>query len=55
MADEELGHVSMDFAWKDDSRLSVRMAATNEPFYKNLKGFGSAQKSHCILHAKNVK
>jgi CubicO group peptidase (beta-lactamase class C family) len=45
MVDEELGHVSMDFAWKDDSRLSVRMAATNEPFYKNLKGFGSAQKN----------
>ncbi len=44
MEDEELGHVNMDFAWKDDSRLSVRMAASNEPYYKRLKGFGSAHK-----------
>lgn len=47
MVDEELGHVNMDFAWKDDERLSVRMAATNEPYYKCLKGFGSAHKK-CI-------
>lgn len=44
MVDEELGHVNMDFAWKDDERLSVRMAATNEPYYRSLKGFGSAYK-----------
>jgi len=44
MTDEEMGHVNMDFAWKDDNRLSVRMAATNEPYYKCLKGFGSAHK-----------
>lgn len=55
MVDEELGHVSLDFAWKDENRLSVRMASTNEPFYATLKGFGSAQKKHCILQTKNVK
>jgi CubicO group peptidase (beta-lactamase class C family) len=42
MVDEELGHVCMDFAWKDDKRLSVRCVSTNEPYYQCLKGFGSA-------------
>lgn len=43
VTDEEQGHVSMDFAWKDD-RLSVRMNATSEPFFLRFRGFGSAQK-----------
>ncbi len=44
VVDEELGHVTMDFAWKDD-RFSVRMTSTNEPFFKYFKGFGSGIKS----------
>lgn len=43
VVDEELGHVTMDFAWKDD-RFSVRMTATSEPFFKYFKGFGSGYK-----------
>ena len=41
VTDEEQGHVSMDFAWKDE-RLSVRMVSTNEEYFAFFKGFGSA-------------
>lgn len=44
VVDEEQGHVSMDFAWKDE-RMSVRMNATPEPFFLRFRGFGSAQKA----------
>lgn len=44
ITDEEQGHVSMDFAWKDD-RLSVRMSATSEPFFLRFRGFGSAERT----------
>ncbi len=37
---EEQGHVSMDFAPKD-TRLSIRMTATDEPFFKKFRGFVS--------------
>lgn len=43
VTDEEQGHVSMDFAWKDE-RLSVRMSATSEPFFLRFRGFGSAKR-----------
>lgn len=43
--DEEQGNVRMDFAWKD-SRLSVHIVSTNEPFFNALRssfqGFASA-------------
>lgn len=41
--DEELGHMKLDFAWKDE-RFSVRMVSTSEPFFKYFKGFGSGYK-----------
>lgn len=44
VTDEEQGHVSMDFAWKDE-RLTLRTNSTGEPFFKYFKGFGSAQKT----------
>lgn len=44
VTDEEQGHVSMDFAWKDE-RLSVRLVSTGEPFLKHYKGTGSARRS----------
>lgn len=44
--DEEQGNVRMDFAWKD-SRLSVHIVSTNEPFFIELRnsfqGFASAK------------
>lgn len=44
--DEEQGNVRMDFAWKD-SRLSVHIVSTNEPFFNALhdsfQGFASAK------------
>lgn len=43
ITDEEQGHVSMDFAWKDE-RLSVRMTGTGEPFLQYYKGIGSARR-----------
>lgn len=43
VTDEEQGHVSMDFGWKDD-RLGVRMASTGEPFFRYFKGTGSARR-----------
>lgn len=43
VVDEELGHVTMDFAWKDE-RFSVCMTSTSEPFFKYFKGFGSGYK-----------
>lgn len=42
VTDEEQGHVSMDFAWKDE-RLSVRMNSTSEEYFRCFNGFGSAQ------------
>lgn len=48
--DEEQGNVRMDFAWKD-SRLSVHIISTNEPFFMALhssfQGFASAKKEDC--------
>lgn len=41
ITDEEQGHVSMDFAWKEQC-MSVRITNTGEPFFKYFKGFGSA-------------
>lgn len=46
IVDEEQGNVRMDFAWKD-SRLSVHIVSTNEPFFialrKSFQGFASAK------------
>lgn len=41
VTDEEQGHVSMDFTWKDD-RLGVRMVSTGEAFWQHFKGTASA-------------
>lgn len=41
VTDEEQGHVSMDFAWKD-KRLSLRMTSTSEEYFVGLKGIASA-------------
>lgn len=43
VTDEEQGHVSMDFAWKD-RRMSVRMGSTGEPFFRYFRGIGSAER-----------
>lgn len=43
ITDEEQGHVSMDFGWKDE-RLSVRMVSTGEPFLQYYKGTGSGRR-----------
>lgn len=46
VVDEEQGNVRMDFAWKD-SRLSVHIVSTSEPFFialrKSFQGFASAK------------
>lgn len=41
LTDEELGHMGMDFAWKEDA-LSVQMQATTEPVLQGFNGFASA-------------
>ena len=43
VCDEEQGHISFIIGWKDDTRISIRVNSTNEPFLCGLKGFASAE------------
>ncbi len=47
LMDEEMGHVNLEVAWKDE-RLSVHAESTSEPFFARLKGFASAVQEACL-------
>ena len=42
LIDEEQGHMIFDMAFRGE-RLGVRVGSTNEPYFKGLRGFASAQ------------
>lgn len=48
LVDEEQGHLILDIAYRGE-KLGVRLASTNEPYFKGLRGFASAQPENVTL------